>query len=146
MLTIFVICGCSLEYSEWGKEGNFTYAYGDKKAFVTEYRWDGTVEGMNIILPESFDGKEIISIGGYFGRGLPTPFTVDISAYFGEDVELVELPEGVAPDKTIELDFNLILPNDRTYEEIQIQPTQYFVREENMIVEYRTSTVISYAD
>ncbi len=146
LLSVFILWGCSTDYSEWGQEGNFTFAYGDKTAFVTEYRWDGTAEGTNIVLPESYEGRKVVAIGGYFGRGLPTPFTVDISAYFGDDVELAELDEGVAPDKTIQLAFHLILPKDFEPEEYLIQPTEYLVKEDGMIVRYYTSTVATYAN
>ena len=39
------------------------------KAFFAHYNWDGTADGMNIILPEEYNKTKITGLGGYTGKG-----------------------------------------------------------------------------
>lgn len=144
VLLVVLMCSCSLDYSEQADEGNFSYAYGKKTAFVTCYRWDGTEEGRTIVIPEEYDGRRVVAVGGFFGRGLPMPFTVDISGYFPEDVRWVTASEAGAADETIKLDFTLVLP-DRT-EEIRIADSEWMTEEEGKIIEYMVCVYTEYAD
>ena len=46
-----------------------------KEAFVCEYQWDGSDEGLRIDA-KSVNGIPVTRYGGYIGRGLPAPFTI----------------------------------------------------------------------
>jgi YD repeat-containing protein len=46
-----------------------------KEAFVCEYQWDGSDEGLRIDA-RSVNGIPVTRYGGYIGRGLPVPFTI----------------------------------------------------------------------
>ena len=46
-----------------------------KEAFVCEYQWDGSDEGLRIDA-RSVNGIPVTRYGGYIGRGLPAPFTI----------------------------------------------------------------------
>lgn len=107
VLTV-VLCGCSLQYSTTEDDGPFSYACSNKDAFLYEYRWDGTEEGMTIAVPDSYGSRKVTAVGGFFGRGLPMPFCVDASRYF-ENMQgewLNQEPETGA-DETITLTFVL---------------------------------------
>ena len=75
-------CGCSLSYRYINNaEGSFCAGYSERleDAFWGEYIWDGTEEKMNIIIPDEYNGVVVKTLGGYCGRGVPTPFTVDFA-------------------------------------------------------------------
>lgn len=38
-----------------------------------------SLEAQEIVIPDSFNGRPITTLGGYFGTGVPDPFCVDIS-------------------------------------------------------------------
>ena len=72
-------CGCSLLYDyESYAVGLFDVGYSSalNNAFLGTYNWDGTEENMNVVIPESYNGIKITELGGYFGRGVPSPFTI----------------------------------------------------------------------
>lgn len=106
--TVF-LAGCALEYSDTEKDGDFRYAVAKKKAFVSEYFWDGTEENMTIVIPKSYDEKDIVSVGGVFGRGLPMPFRINIEDFVEEDMgkgaEEIESYDVEDVDREVELDF-----------------------------------------
>ena len=88
------LCGCSLFYS-MGKyeDDGLCYhshkmrAFGD--CFVSSYQWDGTEEGKTIVIPDRYQNLPVTSLGGYYGRGVPSPFCIrlpeeyDIEYYSG---------------------------------------------------------------
>lgn len=117
---LFTACGCSLEYTYTADEGAFSFACGSKNAFVTEYRWDGTEEGLAVVIPAEYNGLKIVSVGGFFGRGLPMPFDVDISGALGAGVTLSETYEGDAVSDSAELDFVLSVPENIGFDDIKI--------------------------
>lgn len=48
-------------------------------AFLGKYSWDGTEEGMDIVLPETYNGAKVTELGGYYGRGVPTAFWAHVT-------------------------------------------------------------------
>lgn len=118
ILCSVLLAGCAMEYYTTEEDGNFTYALAKKKAFLAGYTWDGTEEGMKITVPKKFDGKKIVAIGGFYGRGLPMPFTVDSSAYYQADVnsgaELIQENEVDHVEKKIQLNFLVIYKGELT--------------------------------
>lgn len=145
ILMITMMWGCSLDYSEQADEGMFSYAYGKKSAFVTEYRWDGTEEGMTVLIPEEYDGRKIVSVGGTFGRGLPMPFTVDISRGLPKDAKTVDFAEEEKVDETKELNFTLII--SKQVEDVETGDDAYIIVEEDgKIIKYEIKISIKHAE
>lgn len=97
------------ELEEWQ---DFSVGYNQEtgRAFLGVYHWDGREETMDIPLPDDVLDCRVTALGGYFGRGVPVPFTVElpeslgrVQEGFGEelwedvleanpDAEVVELP------------------------------------------------------
>ena len=76
---LVTLTGCSLLYDhEYCAVDSFNVGYSKalSDAFVGTYNWDGTDEGMNITIPEYYNDIKIKGLGGYFGRGVPTPFNI----------------------------------------------------------------------
>ena len=121
ILSVFLcllLCACgdwSLNYDKTGTSGSWDVAYDTdrKKAFVSAYSWDGSEEGKIITVPDEIEGYRVIKIGGYFGRGLPMPFSVQIySDQFGKDGYSAQKPDPSLFDKPlriVELPFTLRL-------------------------------------
>ena len=111
MLAALFIVSCtdwSFSYSETETAGPFCIAYDSARTecFVANYCWDGDPENMSADMTE-IDGMPVCYLGGYFGRGLPMPFSVDIDeSVFGENSEL--LLSGTAPDLPYEYELSEI--------------------------------------
>ncbi len=87
LLAVGLICmaffGCtadadlSLNYGKTVNEGSWEGALDrkHKRAFVSCYYWDGSEEGKRIEATV-LDGCTVTKYGGFFGRGLPMPFSV----------------------------------------------------------------------
>ena len=141
IMLLCLLCGCSLDYSKQADDGCFSYAYGKKSAFVSEYRWDGTEEGLTVNIPESYKGLPVVSVGGFFGRGLPMPFTLNFSDGFG-DVQWVEVDTIKSADEIIELNFTLNIPKGIDTEDINLaewQWSQVAIGQDGKITEYKVS-------
>ena len=138
LLMLALLCGCSLDFSQQADDGAFSYAYGNKAAFVNEYRWDGTEEGLTAVIPDSYNGLPVVSVGGFFGRGLPMPFSIDCSDFFPDDVQFAEDPEIESIDETFELLFTLILPDHISLDDVKIDETEWsqYVIEDGKVTEY----------
>ena len=146
LLLPLLLGGCSLDFSELADDGALSYAYGSRSAFVTEYRWDGTEAGRTVRIPAQWNGKKIVSVGGYFGRGLPMPFTVDVSAHFPQDVLFAD---GVSPEnaeETAALDFTLLLPAGLSAEDVKAEPSSWVAWEDGRAVAYAVGITVLCAD
>ncbi len=73
--------GCCLFYDLVRNVNGFDVGYSARTndAFLGSYSWDGKEESLNIEIPEEYKGAPITSLGGYFGRGVPTPFNIEVS-------------------------------------------------------------------
>ena len=75
----FLFCSCSLFY-DYVKAGAFGIGYSkiEKSAFIADF--DYVLGGENrIVLPSEYKGIKIKTLGGYVGRGVPSPFGVSIN-------------------------------------------------------------------
>ena len=82
VLICFTFSGCSMLFDYQSEAiNNFDIGYSKilNEAFVSSYNWDGTEDTMNIVIPEEYRGIPITSLGGYFGRGVPCAFGVDLT-------------------------------------------------------------------
>ncbi len=50
--------------------------------FAGPYICEEYTEGMEITIPDEYEGMPVKRIGGYYGRGVPTPFYFDMSNLF----------------------------------------------------------------
>lgn len=79
-----VFSGCSLFYDYTYENGvGIGYSKIEKSAFVADIGWK-TGDSFTIVLPNEYNGIPIKELGGYFGRGVPSPFRfmIDINALF----------------------------------------------------------------
>lgn len=76
----FVLCNfsCCLTY-DCTQVNNIIFGYSkiEKSAFIGGITYHEGEE-KNIILPEKYNSITIKDLGGYFGRGVPTPFGIQI--------------------------------------------------------------------
>lgn len=85
-ILIFCFSGCVLEdacyfYRDTAEMDNFTLAMNKvaRCCFVGKYHCTEYADYYEITIPDHYKGMPIISIGGYSGRGVPTPFFIDCS-------------------------------------------------------------------
>lgn len=114
ILAVEALCisGCSLDYTDQADMGAFSLAYGKRQAFINEYRWDGSEENRVIRIPEEYEGRKVTALGGYFGRGLPMPFYIDMQEVYGNgktESDWGSQDYTVDADEIIYEDFTLIL-------------------------------------
>ena len=83
---VFVFSGCqlldsSLFYSEDaycdGVQIYINKAAG--KCFVGQYNSTEYTENMEITIPDYCEGVSVTTIGGYYGKGVPTPFVITVA-------------------------------------------------------------------
>lgn len=80
-VSLSVLSGC---WSGGGAEGAFLFATQGKEAMVYSYQWDGDTENMTIVIPETYQGSyTVTTVGGYYGRGYPCPFTIFLPEEIG---------------------------------------------------------------
>ena len=116
-VTCFTFTGCSLLFDYQNDAiDNFDIGYSDvlNEAFVSSYNWDGTDETKKIVIPEEYDGIKINALGGYYGRGVPCAFGVDLpDSYLNDLCDEVnqwfcsDIYEDVESVDTIYLNFDL---------------------------------------
>ena len=76
VLMALLLGGCT-GYGEKVTQGPWSAYLGENDAFVYEYSWDGTEEGLRID-PGTINGLPVTRYGGYMGRGVPMQFSIEI--------------------------------------------------------------------
>lgn len=76
VLMAFLFGGCT-GYGERVIEDPWSGYIGENDAFVYEYKWDGSEEGLRIEAG-TLKGLPVTRYGGYMGRGVPMQFHIDI--------------------------------------------------------------------
>lgn len=71
----------SLFYTSVERDGGFAIAVNPVGGccFVGEYLWEGGEQGGTITVPDACGERPVTQLGGYFGRGVPTPFTISLA-------------------------------------------------------------------
>jgi hypothetical protein len=103
ILIIAALSGCSLAYDSENviSKDNMSFYYPSsmsKRCFAGCYSWDGNKDSMNINIPDKIDGYAIKALGGYIGRGVPTPFGIKLPEELKENTVLkytCDTPVGV---------------------------------------------------
>lgn len=79
-IMMLFLCSCSLEYSySNGKTADSVYYVFNSSSeicFAAEYTWDESEKDIIIDIPDTVDGYEVTTLGGFTGRGVPTPFCI----------------------------------------------------------------------
>ena len=65
--------GCCMFYEKVQLD-KVTIFEGVSDCFVAKFYWDGHEK--EITFPDTYNKKPVNSLGGYFGRGVPTPFRI----------------------------------------------------------------------
>lgn len=86
ILLTFCLSGCifedvSLLYSDSTEKDGFYVAI-NKTAnccFVGSYNCTEYTENLEVTIPDDYEGIPIKRIGGYYGRGVPTPFGISLA-------------------------------------------------------------------
>ncbi len=75
------LTGCCLFYNmEYDSESGFDIGYSElyNDAFAAAYMWDGKEDTTALTVPDEYDGMPVTSLGGYFGRGVPSPLQLTL--------------------------------------------------------------------
>lgn len=83
IICLMFCCGCSMHYGETTIDMDNVTFYPSKVntvCFAGRYNWDGSSDKMTINIPDEVDGYKVTKLGGYTGRGFPTPFYIDFSS------------------------------------------------------------------
>lgn len=79
-IIIFSLCSCSFEYDySKGKTVDgvyYVFSSARKICFASDYAWDEKGKDITINIPDEVDGYKVVALGGFTGRGLPTPFGI----------------------------------------------------------------------
>lgn len=96
ILSATLLRSCSLCYNKSSTFHNPS-VYCNKigrNGFVGSYEWDGREDSKTIVIPDDCDGIPVTQIGGYHGRGVPTPFHIILPHdYYNGDSVYEEHPD-----------------------------------------------------
>ncbi len=130
---LWAMSGCSLFYhGVFDGESGFYLCYSDlhKDCFVGEYAWDGTEDGKTIFLPETYKNYPVTKLGGYFGRGVPMPFHVELPLHadYVTDVEPEDAPDWYPNGyEVVDMTFTLVVGEN--LREVYYTNNPYFAQE-----------------
>lgn len=105
-VSLFILSSCSLDYQLDTLE-DYYIGYSHKNAFIGCVNYN--LETTEIHLPSFYKGVKVESLGGYFGRGVPTPFCVEyngISNGFSTNLDNIS-----GNDTIIETYIDIYLPD-----------------------------------
>lgn len=106
----------------YGSYFMFFLKYNPDGAAVSHYKWEGDPEKTDIIIPEKYGRQKIKCLGGYFGRGLPSPFFIDCSSYLGIKSDVDETVGSL----TTSMDPSMIEPGTKVvYTDFTIHLSKY---------------------
>lgn len=157
-LTVFILCiatalllsgcadGVSMLYTESAEKDGFNIAV-NKTAnccFVGSFEYTDETE---ITVPDEYNGIPITRLGGYFGRGVPSPFTIslaekymnakeasDYSGVFGGDISEYEIKDEYSVEN-IKFVLN-IGKNIKSIEKVVMDNYYPHINEDNSITFY----------
>lgn len=90
LILLVAMSGCSLAYNyAESKDKTWTYGVSRKDAFVICHQWDGKEENKRIVIPDEFDNVPVTRLGGYHGRGVPSPFSIRLPEAYDNDNTLI---------------------------------------------------------
>ena len=96
LLCFSLLCGCSMHYGESTiDKDNITFypSRVNKVCFAGKYYWDSNFGNTIINIPDKVDGYKVTKLGGYTGRGVPTPFWIDFSKLGSYTIDIPENAE-----------------------------------------------------
>lgn len=114
VVVLFLLNGCSLfyhlvEFPDEKLDVGINKYKGE--CFAAHYYWDGDTSNMTVVLKEEYNGYTLTELGGYFGRGVPSPFEIIMPDEFEggtmksvesyDDYEVTELVFTVTVPKTL---------------------------------------------
>lgn len=86
ILLTFCLSGCifeevSLFYTDNAEVNGFYIGINRASncCFVGDYKCTEYTDDLEIIIPDDYEGRPVKRIGGYYGRGLPTPFSISLA-------------------------------------------------------------------
>lgn len=122
LIFVFSLSGCCLYYNLTTVAGvDIGYSKIEKNCFIANILWTNG-ESQDIVLPSYYDGIPVKELGGYFGRGVPSPFCIDTDInilfpdadyYYGTDEATVNEETNPSTTKEIyEYKFTVTLPSE----------------------------------
>ncbi len=160
----FCLSGCIYEevamlYSDSAEIDGFYVAI-NKTAnccFVGEYNCTEYTENSEITIPDDYEGIPIKRIGGYYGRGVPTPFSIhfadlymnapegsEYDAIFSGDINEFEIPEEYIIEDVV---FNLNIGKNIEVIEFVVMDEYYpHINEDGSITFYHSVVNINCSD
>ncbi len=166
LLVCLIICllddsfeGTSMLYSDIVEKDGFYIAI-NKTAnccFVGNYNCTEYTENLEITIPDDYDGIPIKRIGGYYGRGVPTPFYISLAdlymnapegsrynTIFNGDINEFEIPEEYVVEGVV---FNLnIGKNIEVIKLVAMYENYPHINDDGSIVFYRPVVNINCSD
>ena len=120
LLLLLGLCACT--YGNTAEEGSFKIMYGSYFPFplrwnpdgacVYQYTWDGDEGNTDIVIPDAYASRTIRKLGGAFGRGLPSPFDIDVTSWMGLSGGIAVPYDSSDWDEIVYHDFDLYLSKE----------------------------------
>ena len=118
LMILMLLCSCT--YAKQSQQGCFKIMYGSflpiipnaDGVCVCSYTWDGNEENMEIVIPDKYNSHDIKKLGGYYGRGVPAPFTIDDTSWMNPADGSGMTPNGIT------VSYDMLFDHSVEYSEI----------------------------
>ena len=144
LLTLF-LSGCTGFHSNQTlRDGALEYyvSAAGTRAFPVRYTWSGKLSDTRIEIPDEVNGARVISLGGYYGTGVPIRMVITQEGDFTQEERT--LPEGV---KAEYLTFTLrVGKNVKTVVGVEFQETYLLSRAADGSVRYFLPLIVTECD
>lgn len=122
--------------------------------FVGQYNCTAYTENMEITIPDEYDGMPVTRLGGYCGRGLPTPFQISLADLYmnapeGSKYNTVSSSNTIDAENCVVEDVVFILnigENIKTIEYVTMDNYYPHINEDDSITYYHPVVKINCSD
>ena len=132
VICLVLCCGCSMHYGETTVDKDNVTFYPsrvNKVCFAGRYNWDGSSDNLTINIPDKVDGYRVTKIGGYTGRGMPTPFCIDFSSIGSHTLDVPENAQITVYNFTLNIGKNVNeMQNIRVNDYFKINGTEQYAK------------------
>jgi len=97
MIIALSACSHAYEYANGKTVDGVYYVFNkyNKTCFAASYTWDEDINNTAIVIQDEVDGYKVTELGGFCGKGMPTPFCITVSREDGVLYEEGSEPENV---------------------------------------------------
>ena len=111
MRIFFAYAHSCFVYRPAGEKDGFAIYEGMFDCYAAQYAWDG--KSTELTVPDTFNGKPITSLGGFYGRGVPCQCYINFGSFDPGDTKFIlHFGKNIKEIKSLDYEqFSQIIPS-----------------------------------